>query len=479
MVKKILSVGYQLATEKVEYSTFSEKVSLLDWDIILFQPDISGFFNSYSVDYYQGKRSLNDNASFRLKEACEHWRRELSEAVSNGKTVIVHLSPPEEFFVGTGSKSVSGTGRNQKVTRHVEAYTSYQSLPALPRWTIARGAEMVIAQSYRGILAPYWERFKDVSDYEVVFEAGTKGGCISTRRGEKPVGLMLQSKSSDGTLLMLPDIDFAPENFFEERDDEYFFNEEARRFAAQYLSEVVNLDSTLRSESERTPQPDWALAEEYKLAEEVRLLEELLKVEAELEEAQRKKEAVASNLDEASQLRGLLFESGKPLEAAILKALRILGFKAENHDDGTSEFDAIFESEEGRLLGEAEGKDSKPIAISKLRQLSVNIHEDLEREEVAAPAKGILFGNAFRLSKPADREEHFTQKCISSAQTMSIGLVPTQELFRVARYLSEAGDEVFAKKVRLALINGIGPIEFPAIPKRKAKPKVEDSANGG
>jgi hypothetical protein len=47
----------------------------------------------------------------------------------------------------------------------------------------------------------------------------------------------------------------------------------------------------------------------------------------------------------------------------------------------------VFESEEGRLIGEAEGKDNKAINVDKLRQLSMNIHEDIQREEVTTPAK--------------------------------------------------------------------------------------------
>jgi hypothetical protein len=58
----------------------------------------------------------------------------------------------------------------------------------------------------------------------------------------------------------------------------------------------------------------------------------------------------------------------------------------------------VFESEEGRLIGEAEGKDNKAINVDKLRQLSMNIHEDIQREEVTTPAKGVLFGNGYRFN---------------------------------------------------------------------------------
>lgn len=86
--KKILTVGLQLADNQSETVDFRSKTSLLDWDIVLFKPEIAEFVNSY-YDTYQGKPSLNDSASFEAKEYCEHWRREIKQAVENGKTVIV------------------------------------------------------------------------------------------------------------------------------------------------------------------------------------------------------------------------------------------------------------------------------------------------------------------------------------------------------------------------------------------------------
>jgi hypothetical protein len=91
---------------------------------------------------------------------------------------------------------------------------------------------------------------------------------------------------------------------------------------------------------------------------------------------------------------------------------------------------------EGRLIGEAEGKDNKAVNVDKLRQLSMNIHEDLQREEVISPAKGVLFGNGYRLQPIAEREAAFTEKCVSAALTSSTSLVATADLFRAAQYLA-------------------------------------------
>lgn len=113
MAKKIVSVGMLLAADEVEHVAFDTKASLLDWDIILFRPDIHDFTSyDYDMSDYLGKPCLGDHKSFTLKEASAHWRREIKEAVEIGKTVIVHLCKPNEIFVQTGKKEFSGTGRN-------------------------------------------------------------------------------------------------------------------------------------------------------------------------------------------------------------------------------------------------------------------------------------------------------------------------------------------------------------------------------
>lgn len=96
MPKKILTVGIELASDGTSHESFASKVSLLDWDIVLFSPLIDEFI-SYS-DTYKGRPSLGDYTSFTLKEACEHWRREIKQAVENGKTVVVFLPPVNDVF---------------------------------------------------------------------------------------------------------------------------------------------------------------------------------------------------------------------------------------------------------------------------------------------------------------------------------------------------------------------------------------------
>jgi hypothetical protein len=200
---------------------------------------------------------------------------------------------------------------------------------------------------------------------------------------------------------------------------------------------------------------------------------ELLKIEESLEKMQNTKGHLLDELRDLGRLRNLLFEKGKLLEYAIIDALIILGFEATQYKDSESEFDVVFESTEGRLIGEAEGKDNKAINIDKLRQLEMNIHEDLEREEISQPAKAVLFGNPHRLDPVDDRPDPFTVKCISAANRTSTALVFTPDLFMVARYLSSKKDARFSARCRKAILSAVGRMRFPDIPESPASAKVE------
>ncbi len=463
MAKAILTVGFALASDDTHHEGFRSKVSLLDWDIVIFRPLFHDFWDSY-VDHYKGKPSLDDSASFQLKECCEHWRREIKQATEAGKTVIVFLPQVQDIYIATGERQFSGTGRNQKTTRIVTPYTNYASLPISLKPINATGSAMKLVPLGAEILAPYWAEFADASEYMVLLSADTPGVCITTKNGDKPVAALIRSKTSTGSLILLPDIDFYPRNFYKQKANEEVWTAAAQQFAGRFIGTVVALDKALRTTAEVTPEPGWASSDLYALSAERALRSELLEAERRVEEAQQIKESVQEQLSSAGKLRSLLFEKGKPLEFAIVDALNTLGFEAAQYKDTESEFDVVFQCPEGRLLGEAEGKDNKAVNVDKLRQLAMNVHEDLQREDVMQPAKGVLFGNGYRLSVPAERETQFTEKCISAAQSSSTALIPTTELFKAVQYLAEQSDESYSAECRQAILIGVGVVTLPAPP---------------
>src|SRR6478736_1935750 len=110
--RSILAVGIDLASDDVTQVRFDSNTSLLDWDIVLFEPDLSGL--DIGGDWFQGKKSFSDYSSFKVKERSEHWRREIKDAVESGKTVVVFLPDLWQFYVDTGKREHSGSGRSRQ-----------------------------------------------------------------------------------------------------------------------------------------------------------------------------------------------------------------------------------------------------------------------------------------------------------------------------------------------------------------------------
>jgi hypothetical protein len=473
--KRIVSIGCELASNDVKQVSFRSKSSLLDFDIVLFRPVIDDFLG-HGTDLFQGKPNLNDTQSFQLRESCEHWRRELKEAVVSGKTALIFLPTLTPVFIATGEKSFSGTGRNQKTTRHVAEYSNYNAIPVDLTPVVANGTEMKLASAVPPPLAAFWNEFRDSFAYHALLSLAKATAAILTRTGDKPVGGILGIETSPGNLVVLPDIDFVPDDFVAIKDTKQVWTKKAVTFANRFVAAIVELDKSLRAESDVTVEPAWASGDEYLLVPERSLRAELMAAELVVEKAQKAKEEITEQLRVEGRLRGLLYEKGKPLEGAIIDALRRLGFSAAPFKDGGSEFDVVFESREGRLIGEAEGKDNKSVNIDKLRQLQMNIHEDLLSESVTTPAKPVLFGNACRLSPLDQRSVPFTEKCVAAALTMNTALVSTPDLFFAVQSQADSQDSNFATACRHAILSSVGPVTFPMPPAREAVREAESEA---
>ena len=248
-----------------------------------------------------------------------------------------------------------------------------------------------------------------------------------------------------GALYLLPYIDFYQEHFSDEDDN---WTEKAIQYGKRFVAAIVGVDQATRELSESTPLPIWLADDEnYELPTEQRLQRKLLRIESRIESFQSEKEKLQDQIANDSILRALLFEKRNSLEIAILEALRLMGFKANPFQEKDSEFDVVFESQEGRLIGEEEGKDNKAINIEKLRQLEMNLQEDYSRDEISEFAKGALIGNAYRLTPPEERREYFTTKCVLSANRSQTALIRSVDLFEVAKYLLGKKDAKFARNV--------------------------------
>ena len=439
---RVLTVACQIPGGYGEYVRFDSRTSLLDAEFVLFHPTFEGI---------RHRSSLSKGESEDVWQAITHWKRELVAVLQAGNTVLVMLSDLES--VDLNSRTVA---------------TNYDVFPSPVRLIESRGNSMVLARNAR-YLEDYWRQFGAESRYLVYFsQLNSFTPLIAARNSDRIVGAIWRIKGG-GALLALPWLDFKRAEFFGDvHQDEfgevnYDWTPKAMDWGRRYLETLEALDKAITSPNDNAPTPQWARHNALKTNKEISLSTNLLEIQTELSDLERRRQDIESELADAGSLRALLFEKGPALEVAVLEAMRLLGFEANNYRDSDSEFDVVLECSEGRCIGEVEGRDSKAIGIDKLRQLQDNIHYDLSRDEVSEPAKAILFGNAFRLTPPSDRPvEHFTAKCVSAAERTNTALVRTCDLFEVARALVDNPDPNFAASCRKAILNTSGEeVKFP------------------
>jgi hypothetical protein len=461
-MKRIFSVGIELPGKSAEHVPFRSDKSLFDSDITIFRPTFEDYF---SISIYQGENRIAESDSADLVRDCEHWKGELKAAADSGKVVFVLLSKPDLCYYDTGQRSYSGTGRNQRTTTILAPKSSYDSIPLSLAGLTPRGGTEITRLPQLGPLAAYWTEFEGHSAYEVYFDA--KAGIIpilATKGREKVVGCIARSNGG-GALVLLPPLRWDETSFTYTRGEGTYWNKEAVVFGKRLVSALVEAAEAVRRSDVRSPEPEWASAQEYETPLERVLRAELAQIDSQMISIAKARTAKQAELDEASVLRWLLYETGKPLEIAILKALRLIGFSAEPFKDGESEFDAVFVAPERQCLGEAEGKDNKAINVDKISQLARNLEEDFAREGVTEYAKGVLFGNAFRIQPIAERGDFFTDKCKTTAERMKAALVRTPDLFAAAQYLVGNADAEYARLCREAIFSANGQVvAFPKPP---------------
>lgn len=478
--KKIFTVGFSLPGDEFEYIEFDSDQTLLDADVVLFKPTLGNYDFEYGQQY-GGKPILSQHSSFSTKSRLDHWRSEIIAAVNAGKLVIIFLAKPVEYCRYTGERQYSGTGRSRVQTNIVTSVSSYEAVPNVKNVQPKSGSAIRLEKE-GAYLSAYWSEFAEYSPYAVEIEGDFNKVLLRSKAGDRVVGAAFHGKS--GVLLFLPPLQYDESVFLRdgekdkgEDEEKSYWTKDAIKFGKRLNACLLSLANSLTRAGETTPAPEWAMSSDYRLAAESDLENRISKYSSEIAELQSKKAQLEKELQTAGSLRGLLFEQGKPLEWAILEAMGLLAFDSKPYSDGNSEFDGIFVCPEGRCLGEAEGKDNKAINIDKFSQLERNLNEDFEREEVTEHAKGLMFGNAYRLKPLRERREFFTEKCISAAKRIAAALIRTPDLFAPAKYLKEhPGDAEYAKKCRESIFAAAGSVVvFPEPPVAETASLAEDT----
>lgn len=465
MTKQISTIGIEIPGQGDNEIDFSKHFSLMDADIVVISTD-SIRPNGDWVSFSAGGGCYNVEPSKRFQEKLSHLQKELRDLLNSGKTAFIFLTRKEEFQL---AQSVSSPRKGQH-TYSTLTIDNYKFLPInIGSLTNATGKHVKFTGENTFTL--FDKTFGKHLEYQLYIE-NTKGAQViySGKDTTKVLGSVF--KVGKGHMIVLPILKISQDGFTEIKADklgkeEEFWSKKGLAFGNSLINCLLEIDKKLRESSDKTPPPEWIKEKPFQLKREIIISKEITSNAEAITKLQKENERLTEELVHETSLKDLLFENGKSLELAVTKALHLLGYKAENYDDGQLEMDQIIVSPENfRYIGECEGKDNKDIDVSKFRQLQDALNADFAREEVSEKAFGILFGNPERFVNPESRKLDFTAKCKSGAEREKIALVKTSDLFLVSKYLSENNDETYKQQCRLAIHNQLGKVVvFPKLPK--------------
>ncbi len=454
MSSSVITIGTQIPGYSSLEKQYTSGVSLHDYDVIIFNP---AFPYYASEGFSSGSSALTEYASQQINNDIHHWYNEIGNALADGKTVFVLLASNENESIRTGHKEYKG-----RTTIHSTAsVNNYSAIPGNISPTNGKGNKVKPVDSRFKQLHKILE---DHIEYQAYIDGKGPGTQIfSTSSGNNTLGSVYKIKDKKGHIVLLPYYNF--DELTTEKDGKEIWTKKALGIGTNLMSQYLEIDKSLRKISSQTPTPEWVTSKPVSEKSKTISLR-IEKIEATIEKKKVERELAKQELVEANALQALLYENGTVLEDAIEAAMQLLGYKMSKYRKDDLEIDHIIESPEGdRFIGEAEGKDSSAIDISKFRQLETNINEDFQRDEIDEPARGILFGNGYRLTEPSQRQLEFTEKCLKNAKRLNTPLIRTSDLYSIAMYLSDNDDADFKIACREAIKNNTGEaVTFPVVP---------------
>lgn len=456
-MKEIGVINTQLPTVE-SFADYHSGETFADYDIIVFNPELP--YES-RVEFTGGGSCISIEGTRKLKSSMSHWRKEITDALSAGKTIFFLLGKYKE----DQAASSSSMPKKGSVTYNTSNLNNYEVLPTPITLRNAKGKNFVASDNSFSSL---YESLKEVAGYQCLVSSEVTQKIFTTKDGVNTVGAVLKVGGLSGHLVLLPYFDLSQMFYFDHDKGTEMWTDDALRISHAIVNQMISVDSLLKSGTSITPKPEWfdQVIQPKQVSTISEKIEEIDKQILGLEE-QKLNEITSQN--ELLHYSGLLYENGQPLELAIENSLKLLGYAVKNFRDGDFEIDHVIESPEGkRLIGESEGRDNAAIGISKFRQLESNINEDFEREDTTEPAKGILFGNGFRLTEPSARENQFSQKCLTNAKRLGTALIKTTDLYDVVVYvLDNPSDKKFKEKCRKAIESTNGDVVVFPKPTKK------------
>jgi len=418
-MKSIVLVGtnfnivYRDDSSKITNIKFSDKTSLLDYDIAIIGLNskiIDEYYDYHSDELFNGYPLINEYASRSFMDDLIRRRDEINSLIGIGKNVYFVLGDDFSCFYNTYEKSISGTGKNAKTTMIVKEINIAKFLLCEDKikFTNSEGKNIKIKQNTK--LTNFFNKIKNLLYYKSYFKCKFYDPLITTSNDSNVVASLL--KCGNSYKIIMPEM--VKEDSYDKRHQQNYLED-----VDYVLNSIRELDDSLNTVSEI---PAWI--KNYVLSNEKSDVNAIKKIDEQIEELTFQKTMFQSKIDDNFRYKKLLYATGNELEIAIRNLFSELGFgflptRLNRSDLNLTYKDKHFVCEIKGLTKSAGEKNS-----NQLQKWETEFYEDYEIHP-----KQILIVNSFR-DKPLEErvEDTFPNQMLDYAIKKEQCLITTTQL---------------------------------------------------
>jgi hypothetical protein len=373
---------------------------------VIWRPE--NLLNHYKkTDDYRGDTCLDDSGSAEYRRDLERRTRDMREFLELGRTLVILLPPPRQFYIATGERRNDGTRAKPNVKRIVEARQLAETLPLTPTLQAASGEAFEVVGD--AAFAAMWRAVGDQYVYEAFCEVEGSEPMLRVPGTERMIAA--RAEVSGGTVLYLPyllvDEPDIEEQGDEESDAEYSQRWQLANTVLQEEKDGALIDAILEyvkgSSGTAEPLPAWV--DRVVLPREQRAKEKADQAARKAETARAKAEEARAEVARVRAKKALIALDGNGLEEAVATAFEELGATITVGVPGRA--DQILEWKGKKAVLEVKGsvKSASERNAAQLEKWVAEHTASDDNDEEGEPPKGILVVNAWREQPLPERDK--------------------------------------------------------------------------
>jgi hypothetical protein len=382
----VASLGYEFNHPRVRNIDYRSTDTILSADVVLWLPEpLNDLFPDYDLfdsSQYHGMPLISESRSQLSLLAADHRRSEIAGFLDLGRSLVLFAPAPHRWYYHTGTRDVSGTGKNQKITRHVDDMNTLDLLPFPLETTAASGRDI----ECRGtpIERAFWDTCGQLFQHAAYMENPLGSPFLFIARTGFAVGSY--GSVGKGFVLVLPAL--AGDDDGDDADEADFPDE-------AFVDALLELVDELAQGRGKRVQPAWS--QDLILPGETKAIDEVSLMTQQIGELSGRRMETEHSLVVLQSRKTLFTGTGRDLEEVVKQALEGLGFAVEHGAPGRADLIARAGKRVAVLEVKGLSKSAKERDAAQLEKW-VAEHHVAEGNQ----PKGILVVNAYATT-PLDR----------------------------------------------------------------------------